>query len=129
MASSVDADGRRREGLAAFASQLGIPEREVPAHLEERFGRRMADEAVLAVGAAWAPEHPLSERERSLLVLAALCTQGGAEQRLRTHVRWALKHGLGAEEIEAAVAFLAVYAGYPRASTAMEVVRSVLSGR
>jgi alkylhydroperoxidase/carboxymuconolactone decarboxylase family protein YurZ len=82
----------------------------------------MAGEAVLAAGAAWAPDHPLSPRERSLLVLAALAAQGGVEARLRRHVRWATEHDLSVDDLRAAAAFLAVYLGYPRASILAELI-------
>jgi alkylhydroperoxidase/carboxymuconolactone decarboxylase family protein YurZ len=41
-------------------------------------------------------------------------------------VRWAIAHGATHAEIEALLAFLAVYIGYPRASVAMEIVRQEL---
>lgn len=88
----------------------------------------MATEAINAAGGAWV-EDCLSLRDRSLVVLAALVTQGGAEERLGTHVRWALDHGVTPEELEAMCTLLAVYIGYPRASVAMETIREVLSGR
>jgi len=87
----------------------------------------MADEAINAAGGAWVDDC-LSLRDRSLVVLAALVTQGGVEERLRLHVRWALDHGVTPEELEAMAALLAVYVGYPRASVAMETIREVVSG-
>ena len=118
-------DGRWQAGLAAFASQFQIPEDQVYEHMRSRFGDRLASEAILATGAAWI-EDCLSLRDRSLIVLAALAVQGGAETRLRTQVRWALDHGATPEELEALAALLAVYAGYPKASVASEVFRDVL---
>ena len=53
--------------------------------------------------------------------------EGGVEARLRTHVRWALDHGATPEELEALAALLAVYAGYPKASSAIEVFRQVIA--
>jgi 4-carboxymuconolactone decarboxylase len=88
----------------------------------------MAGEAVQAAGGAWV-EDCLSLRDRSLVVVAALAAQGGVEERLRTHVRWALEHGVTPEELDAALALLAVYVGYPRASVAMEVIQEVLERR
>jgi 4-carboxymuconolactone decarboxylase len=119
---------RWERGIAAYASQLELEEGDVFPHLRARFGERMATEAVHAAGAAWALESPLSLRERSLIVLTALAAQGGVEARLRPHVRWALEHGATSAEIEALLAFLAVYIGYPRASVAMEVAREELDG-
>ena len=122
----ADDGGRWEAGLAAYSSQFRIPEDEVYGHMRARFGERLATEAVLATGAAWTDDC-LSLRDRSLVVLATLATQGGVEARLRTHVRWALDHGVTQEELEALSALLAVYAGYPRASTATEVFHKVIA--
>ncbi len=119
-------DERWQRGLAAYASQFEIDDGEVFAYLRDRYGEAMATEAICAAGAAWAPDSPLSLRDRSLVVLTALAVQGGAEARLRPHVRWAVHHGATREEIEALCAFLAVYAGYPRASVAADNIREEL---
>ena len=120
-------DERKERGLAAYASQFGVPTGEVEALLAGRFGERMASEAIQAAGGnAWEDE-PLSLRERSLVVCAALIAQGGVEDRLRSHVRWAVEHGVSRDELEAMVTLLAIYVGYPRASTAMEIVRGELA--
>jgi 4-carboxymuconolactone decarboxylase len=111
--------------LVAYARQFGIGPAEVPARLAERFGERFARETLRAGESTWGPG-PLTPRERSLLIVASLVTQGAVDDRLRGHVRLALAHGLDAEELEAAVTLLAGYAGFPRASVAMEVVRSEL---
>jgi 4-carboxymuconolactone decarboxylase len=123
---AIGADSDRYErGLDAFASQFGIERKDVAPELVEAFGERFAQEAIPAVGGAW-PDDALSLRDRSLIVVAALVVQGGLDDRLRTHVRWAIEHGSSREELEALVTLLAVYAGYPRASVAMEVVRDEL---
>jgi 4-carboxymuconolactone decarboxylase len=119
---------RWRRGLAAYASQFGIDESEVEAWFAERHGTRLGTEAINAAGGAWLDDE-LSLRDRSLVVVAALVALGGVEERLRGHVRWALQHGVTPEELDALVALLAVYVGYPRASTANEVVREELARR
>jgi 4-carboxymuconolactone decarboxylase len=125
---SVEADSARRaRGLAAYASQFGIDESEVPAHLGALIGERMAGEAISAAGGGAWEEGTLTLRERSMIVLASLITQGGADARLRGHVRWAVEHGVSAEQIEELATLLAIYAGYPRAATAMEVIRAELA--
>lgn len=121
----ADADERWRSGLAAYASQFRLAPDEVYGHLSELLGERMASEAINAAGGAWADE-TLSMRERSLIVVTALAAQGGVDERLGLHARWALDHGVTADELEALLALLAVYVGYPRASVAAEVVRSVV---
>lgn len=119
---------RYARGLAAYASQLRIDESEVEAWFAERYGERFGTEAINAAGGAW-PDDELSLRDRSLVVVAALATLGGVEERLRGHVRWALDHGVTPEQLEALVALLAVYAGFPRASVAGEIVRDELARR
>ena len=124
----ADARDRTSRGRAAYASQFGLPENEAVELLETIVGKRMAEEAVQAAGGAWVDDC-LSLRDRSLVVVAALAAQGGVEERLRSHVRWALEHGVTPDELDAALALLAVYVGYPRASVAMEVIREVLGQR
>src|SRR5438093_11304025 len=117
----MGADGaapeRRQRGVDAYASQLGLSPEAAAEWFRDRYGDRFAEEAINAAGGAWVDDC-LSPRDRSLIVVAALATQGGVEDRLRTHVRWAIEHGSTRAELEALVTLLAVYAGFPRASIA-----------
>jgi 4-carboxymuconolactone decarboxylase len=117
---------RYETGLDAYASQLGIARDEVPAWFAERFGERFGTEAINAAGGAW-PDDCLTLRDRSLIVVAALIVQGGLEARLRGHIRWAIDHGSSLEELEAVATLLGVYAGYPRASVGLEIIRDELA--
>lgn len=119
------ANDRYERGLKAYASQFGIPEGAVAAYFAERHGERFGEEAINAAGGAW-NDDGLSLRDRSIVVVAALVAQGGVDERLRGHVRWALDHGVTAAELDAIVALLAVYVGYPRASVAGEIVQEEL---
>lgn len=121
----MNGDDRVERGIDALAAQFGIPREEVLATMRERFGERFADEAILALGGAWGRDG-LSPRDRSLVVVAALVAQGGVEERLRPHVRFALANGATREELEEVVTLLAVYAGYPRTSVALETIRDEL---
>ena len=100
------------------------PVHHVPAGAE-LLGERMAADAMVVGETAWVDD-TLSLRDRSLIVLSALAAQGGVESRMRGHVRLALAHGVTPEEMEAAMALLGAYAGYPRASIAIEVVADEL---
>ena len=119
-------DERYERGLDAYASQFGIPREDVPAWFAERMGERFGTEAINSAAGAWVDD-ALSLRDRSLVVVAALVAQGGVDDRLRGHVRWALEHGSSRDELEALVTLLAVYVGFPRASAGMEVVRDELA--
>jgi 4-carboxymuconolactone decarboxylase len=122
-----DADKARQAlGADAYASQLGTTPDGAVAWFKENFGDRFANEAMNAAAGAWVDDC-LSPRDRSLIVVASLISQGGVGERLRSHVRWAVAQGSNREELEALVTLLAVYAGYPKASVAMEIVRAELS--
>lgn len=118
-------DERYERGLRAYASQFGIAPEEVPSWFADRFGERFGREAINAAAGAWTDDC-LSLRDRSLIVVGALIAQGGVEDRLRGHVRWAVEHGSNREELEALATLLAVYVGFPRASAGMEIVRQEL---
>lgn len=124
---SAEDQTRHARGIAAYASQFGIAEQEVESYLGSLIGARMAGEAIAAQGGGAWDEGVLSLRDRSLVVLACLITQGGADARLRGHVRWAVEHDVTPAQIEEACTLLAIYAGYPRASTAMQTIREVLA--
>ena len=116
---------RFERGLDAYASQFGIERDGVPGWFAERFGERFGTEAINAAGGVWDGPY-LSPRDRSLVVVAALAAQGGVEERLRGHVRWAVAHGSSRGELEELLTLLAVYVGFPRASVAMEIIRKEL---
>ena len=117
---------RYERGLKAYASQFGIGEAEVAAWFAEHHGARFGEEAINAAGGAWNDDE-LSLRDRSVVVVAALIAQGGADDRLRGHIRWAVEHGVTAAELDAMVTLLAVYVGFPRASIANEILRDELA--
>jgi len=122
----VIADRRYEAGLAVYASQFQIPPDEVASWFAEHVGERFGEEAILSGAGAWVDDE-LSLRDRSLVVIAALITQGGAEQQLRAHTRWAIRHGCTRTQLEALATVLGVYAGYPRASNGVMVMREELA--
>ncbi len=120
------ADRRYERGLDVYASQFAIPREEVAAWFADQVGARFGEESILSGAGAWVDDE-LSLRERSLVVVAALITQGGAEQQLRAHTRWAIRHGCTRAQLEALAALLGVYAGYPRAANGVMVMRDELT--
>lgn len=117
---------RWEQGLDAFASQFAIPRDQVTARFRELVGDRFGQEAIYSSARAWTNDE-LSLRDRSLAVLAALITMGGAEGQLRTHARWAIEHGCTQAEIEAMAALLAVYVGFARAANGLIIIREELA--
>ncbi len=70
----------------------------------------------------------LDPQRRHLVTLSCLISLG-AEEELRVHVGLALNTGLTSDEIVEAILHSAVYAGFPRAVTAMRVAREVFIDR
>ena len=103
-----------------------MPREEVASWFTAAVGKRMGEESILSGASAWTDDE-LSLRDRSLIVVGALITQGGAEPQLRVHTRWAVDHGCTGAQLEALASLLAVYVGYPRAGAGMMIVREELA--
>ena len=119
-------DSRYQRGLDAYASQFQIPREQVTSWFTNYVGERFGEEAILSAADIWVDDE-LSLRDRSLVVIAALITQGDAEQQVRSHTRWAIRHGCTRSQLEALATILGVYAGYPRASNGLMVMREELA--
>ncbi|HEX2363269.1 MAG TPA: carboxymuconolactone decarboxylase family protein [Jiangellaceae bacterium] len=68
----------------------------------------------------------LSKRDRSLVTVAALITNGSTEQ-LKHHLGRAKENGLTEAELKEVIIHLAFYAGWPRAMSAITVAKDVFS--
>ncbi len=69
----------------------------------------------------------LSQRDRSLITVAALIAMNRPEQ-LRSHMARARANGVTREEIAEIITHLAFYTGWPNAITAVGVAREVYLG-
>jgi 4-carboxymuconolactone decarboxylase len=79
----------------------------------------------LLFGDIW--ERPeLSKRDRSLVTVTSLITNGSTEQ-LVNHLRRAKENGLTEAELKEAIIHLAFYAGWPRAMSAISVAKKVFA--
>jgi hypothetical protein len=69
---TADPVHRRERGIEAYARIFDVPEKDVPAAMAGRVGPVFAEEVFLAAGGpAWF--HPaLTDRERSMVIIAAL---------------------------------------------------------
>jgi len=75
-------------------------------------------------GDVWRREE-LSLRDRSMITVAALVA-GGMTEQLPYHLGLARENGLKSEEIVEVITHLAFYTGWPRAASALSIVKSVL---
>jgi 4-carboxymuconolactone decarboxylase len=122
-------DSRRARGIARYADQFGISGPEVERAFLSTFGAEFAEEAFQATGGAAWNDGPITLRERSLVVVAILAAIGGVESRLTGHLRWALEHGATIEELRATLLMVANYAGFARASVALESLDALIAGQ
>jgi 4-carboxymuconolactone decarboxylase len=70
----------------------------------------------------------LNYRSKELITIAAL-TALGNQDRLREHVRDALRNGIKKEELLEVMIHLAVYAGFPAATNGIQAIASVVAER
>jgi 4-carboxymuconolactone decarboxylase len=70
----------------------------------------------------------LTSRDRSLVTVAALITQGQSEQ-LPFHLNRAMDNGLTQVQVGEVITHLAFYAGWPNAMSAIPVAQSVIEQR
>ncbi|MBD8897793.1 carboxymuconolactone decarboxylase family protein [Rhodanobacter sp. DHG33] len=76
-------------------------------------------------GEVW--ERPaLSRRDRSLVTVAALVAQYRSNE-LPFHLKYALQNGVTKDELVEVITHLAFYAGWPAASTAVGIARTVFA--
>lgn len=116
---------RRDRGIKAYARIFGMSAEQVPTAIVGRVGPVYAEEVFLAAGGpAWG-DPGLTDRERSMVIVAVLATLGVAGERLDTHVELALRSGASYEALTAMMTLVTNYAGQARGSQAMEAVQRV----
>lgn len=65
----------------------------------------------------------LTSKERSLITLSALISIGNTEQ-LPFHLQLAKRNGINEKEIIALITHMAFYVGWPKATTALNIILS-----
>lgn len=68
-------------------------------------------------------------KQRELITLSSLITQGAGEGQLEFHFNSALNIGMTLEEVIEVVIHCAVYSGFPRAVNALDVLKKVAEQR
>ncbi|NDR77719.1 carboxymuconolactone decarboxylase family protein [Fructilactobacillus sanfranciscensis] len=75
-------------------------------------------------GQVWSRESKLSAKERSLITVTSLLTQGMFGP-LEYHMQKAKENGFSKAEMVEAITQLAFYSGWPKAWTAMEMAKKI----
>ncbi|MDE7338858.1 MAG: carboxymuconolactone decarboxylase family protein, partial [Bacteroidales bacterium] len=76
-------------------------------------------------GEVWSRNHLLSLRDRSLVTLTALVSQGITDGSLTYHLQEAKKNGITRTEIAEILTHVAFYAGWPKAWAAFRQAKEV----
>ncbi|AJS57611.1 carboxymuconolactone decarboxylase family protein [Paenibacillus sp. IHBB 10380] len=71
----------------------------------------------------------LNPKQRQLLTIASLTTQGGVDSELYAHLHGALNVGLSTNEVVEAITHCISYAGFPRVLNAISVAKRVFEER
>jgi 4-carboxymuconolactone decarboxylase len=87
--------------------------------------QRLITEA--AWGTVWASD-ALTRRERSMLTLALLAGLGNHEE-LELHLRATARTGASAEDVMEVFQHVAIYAGVPRANSAIRIAKRIFAER
>ena len=116
-------------GRAVYARNFGVTPDEAEDILTDRAGAQYAHEAFLAAGGPGWNGHNLTDRDRTIAVIAALVGQHVMDQRLVTYLNGARNAGVTEQELAELRVLLTAYLGQPAASAAMHVVRTSAPGQ
>ena len=115
-------------GRAVYARNFGVTPDEAEGILTQRAGAQYAREALLAAGGPGWNGTDLTERERTIAVIAALVSQHVMDQRLVTYLNGARTAGVTEQGLSELMVLLTAYLGQPAPSAAMHVVRTSSPG-
>lgn len=76
-------------------------------------------------GEVWAQEEQLSPRDRSLITVSSLLTQGVPQ--LEAHLKLAKENGVTKDEIVGLITHLAFYTGWPKAWSAFNLAKEIFT--
>lgn len=117
-------DDRIAAGRAVYARNFGVSPDEAESLMTERAGIRYAHEAFLAAGGPGWQGDSLTDRDRTIAVIAALVSQHVTDQRLITYLDAARNSGVSEEALAELMILLTAYLGQPAPSAAMHIVRT-----
>ncbi|MFG1604636.1 carboxymuconolactone decarboxylase family protein [Actinoplanes sp. NPDC049265] len=116
-------DDRAVAGRKVYARNLGVEPAEAERLMTERAGAVFTREAYVAAGGPGWQSTALTDRDRSVAIIAALVAQQVTDQRLSVYLELARRNGIDTDGLTALMVLLAAYLGQPGTSAAMEAVR------
>ena len=116
---------RYQLGIETLGKLTGDESDKVVKNIESfspEFGKMMIE---FGFGEVYGRPH-FSLKEQEIITLTSLITQGAGERQLMFHFNAALNVGLSKEDIIEIIMHCAAYAGFPKASVAIEVLQQVM---
>jgi len=110
-------------GRAVYARNFGVTEAEAERILTSHVGTDFIQETFSAAGGLGWQSESLTDRDRSIAVVAALVAQNVTDERLITYLTLARRNGVDERGLATLMVLLTAYIGQPYTSVAMEVVR------
>ncbi len=110
-------------GRAVYARNFGVTEAEAERILTSRVGTDFTQEAFSAAGGLGWQSESLTDRDRSIAVVAALVAQNVTDERLITYLTLARRNGVDERGLATLMVLLTAYIGQPYTSAAMQAVR------
>jgi 4-carboxymuconolactone decarboxylase len=117
-------DDRIAAGRAVYARNFGVSPEEAEELMTRRAGSPYAHEAFLAAGGPGWQGTALTDRDRTVAVIAALVSQHVTDQRLVTYLDGARRAGVSEDGLAELMVLLTAYLGQPAPSAAMHVIRT-----
>lgn len=114
---------RRAAGRAVYARNFQVDDAEAERLLTDRVGEDYVREIFEAAGGLGWSSTALTDRDRSIAVIAALVGQNVSDERLSVYLALARRNGVDEQGLAALMILLTAYVGQPFASTAMAAVR------
>ncbi len=114
---------RFNAGRATYARNFGVDEAEAQRTLTERVGTDFTHEVFEAAGGLGWQGTALTDRDRSIAVIATLVSQNVTDARLVNYLTLARRNGVDEDGLTELMVLLTAYVGQPLTSLAMETVR------
>jgi 4-carboxymuconolactone decarboxylase len=113
---------RTVNGRGIYARNFGVDAAEADRLLTERVGPDFTREVFEAAGGLGWESTALTDRDRSIAIIAALVCQNVTDERLMNYLALARRNGVDQNGLTALMVLLNAYIGQPYASMAMETV-------
>lgn len=114
---------RARAGRRVYARNFAVDETTAERLMVERAGVEFVAEAYEAAGGPGWQGEALSDRDRSIAVIAALVASQVVDDRLEVYLRVARRNGMDDAALGQLMILLTAYLGQPYTSAAMGAVR------